>query len=495
MFAVQTKGGLQMRNGRKRIAALCAVTMLIGCLGGCDQTAAVKTEPETVSEPVSDAADAENAQAAAEPVTVTETPEMIGFDLLWSDEFDGTELNREIWNVELRDPGWTNNELQAYVDTPENVFVQDGYLHLKAIETEGNGRKSYTSGKVQTQNKRDFMYGKVVVRAKVPKGQGLWPAAWMMPTEEEKYGQWPKCGEIDIMEVLGNDTKTAYATVHYGEPHGQQQGVKTLEEGSFSDDFHEYAVEWTPGKMIWTIDFVKVLEVNDWFTAVDGEDEKPYPAPFNQNFFVQLNLAVGGTWPGNPDETTDFSQAEFLIDYVRVYQKDHYKTDVKKPVIEMREPLEDGNYVRNGDFADESEDLDDGVDWKFLLAQNGSGAAAIKDGKIEITSEAEGDVDYSVQLVSWDIPLKKDSKYRITFDAKASKTRDIVVAVTAPYVDWIRYFPDTILEISDQWETYEYEFEMTSKTDPRGRLEFNLGHRGSIETVDITNVRFEEITE
>ena len=461
--------------------------MIIGLFSGCSQTATEQTV-EATEQPV------QEETVVTEPVEKTETPPMLGYNLLWSDEFDGPALNEDNWNVELREPGWTNNELQAYVDTPENVFIKDGCLVLKAIETvDENGKKSYTSGKVNSQNKKDFLYGKVCIRAKVPEGQGLWPAAWMMPTDEGKYGQWPKCGEIDIMEVLGNDTKTSYATIHYGEPHGQEQGKKELTEGSFSDDFHEYSVEWEPGKMKFFVDFVQILEVRDWFTAVEGEDEKPYPAPFDQTFFVQMNLAVGGDWPGNPDETTNFDNAEYLIDYVRVYQKDHYKTDVKKPVIEMREPLEDGNYVRNGDFADESESLEDDQDWKFLLAQNGKGEAVIKDGMIEITSEAEGDVDYSVQLVSWNIPIKKGSKYKITFDAKAEEPRNIVVCVSAPFVNWIRYFPDTELEISDKWETYTYEFEMNDKTDPRGRLEFNLGHRGSTATVDITNVRVEEI--
>ena len=472
---------------KKQISIFCSVVMIMGLFSGCSQTATEQTV-EATEQPV------QEETVVTEPVEKTETPPMLGYNLLWSDEFDGPALNEDNWNVELREPGWTNNELQAYVDTPENVFIKDGCLVLKAIETvDENGKKSYTSGKVNSQNKKDFLYGKVCIRAKVPEGQGLWPAAWMMPTDEGKYGQWPKCGEIDIMEVLGNDTKTSYATIHYGEPHGQEQGKKELTEGSFSDDFHEYSVEWEPGKMKFFVDFVQILEVRDWFTAVEGEDEKPYPAPFDQTFFVQMNLAVGGDWPGNPDETTNFDNAEYLIDYVRVYQKDHYKTDVKKPVIEMREPLEDGNYVRNGDFADESESLEDDQDWKFLLAQNGKGEAVIKDGMIEITSEAEGDVDYSVQLVSWNIPIKKGSKYKITFDAKAEEPRNIVVCVSAPFVNWIRYFPDTELEISDKWETYTYEFEMNDKTDPRGRLEFNLGHRGSTATVDITNVRVEEI--
>ncbi len=475
---------------KKNIASLCVAAALVCSLSGCGSNTAAPADTDNAAIPATEEAAAE----AQTPVEATKTPGILGYNLLWSDEFDGPELNKDNWNIELRDPGWTNNELQAYVDSPENVSIKDGCLCLKAIETvDEAGNKSYTSGKVNSQNKQDFMYGKVVIRAKVPAGQGLWPAAWMMPTDEQKYGQWPKCGEIDIMEVLGNDTSTAYSTIHYGEPHGQQQGKLVLEDGSFDDGFHDYSVEWTPGNIKFYIDNNQVLETNDWFTAVEGEDEKPYPAPFNQTFFVQMNLAVGGDWPGNPDDTTDFDNAEFLIDYVRVYQKDMYNTNVTKPVIEMREPLEDGNYIVNGDFSDETEDLEDDVDWKFLLAQNGEGAAVIKDGMIEITSTAEGDVDYSVQLVSWDIPIKKDSKYRITFDAKASKPRNIVVAVTAPYVNWIRYFPDTELAITDSWETYTYEFEMTDKTDPRGRLEFNLGHRGSTETVDITNVRLEEI--
>ena len=426
-------------------------------------------------------------------VEATETPELAGYNLLWADEFDGTELNTDIWTREVREVGWTNHELQSYEDSTDNVFVKDGNLVLKAIKTvDENGNTTYTSGKVNSQNKADFTYGKVVIRGKVPEGQGLWPAGWMMPTDEGKYGQWPKCGEIDIMEVLGNDVNTAYTTIHYGEPHAQQQELLKIENGpSFADDFHEYSVEWEPGEIRFYIDNTQTLVCNDWYTAVQGEEEKPYPAPFDQSFFVQLNLAVGGDWPGDPDETTDFDNAEYLIDYVRVYQKSEYNMDVKKPVIEMREANEDGNYINNCDFADAEENLKDKTDWQFLTTQNGDAEAVIKDGMIEITTVAEGDVDYSVQLVSWDIPCIKGNKYRITFDAKASEPRKIVSCVSAPFVDWIRYYPDTEFEVGTDWQTITYEFDMTEKTDPRGRLEFNLGGRGDTATVDITNVRFE----
>lgn len=422
----------------------------------------------------------------------TETPAIEGYNLLWADEFDGTALNEDIWTMEVREAGWTNNELQSYEASTDNIFVRDGKLVLKAIKTEDeNGNVTYTSGKVNSQNKTDFTYGKVVIGCQVPEGKGLWPAGWMMPTDEQHYGQWPKCGEIDIMEVLGNDTKTAYTTIHYGEPHAEQQGKLILEgDDAFSKGFHEYSVEWEPGEMRFYIDGNETLVCNDWFTA-DGDNEKPYPAPFDQSFFVQLNLAVGGNWPGDPDETTDFDKAEYLIDYVRVYQKPEYDTNVEKPVVEMKQANPDGNYINNSDFSDDTEDLSDDNDWKFLLAQGGQGEAVIKDNMITISSSAEGDVDYSVQLIYTEVPFIKGNKYKVTFEAKADEERNIISAVTAPMAGWIRYYPDTEFNIGTDWTTYEYEFDMTEKTDPKGRLEFNLGHRGSTATVYLKNIRLE----
>lgn len=416
-----------------------------------------------------------------------------GYELVWHDEFNGTSLNKQIWSYDPHEPGWTNNELQEYTTSRKNVFVKGGNLHLKAIKEERNHVPYYTSGKVKTQNKEDFLYGRVVVRAKVPEGQGLWPAIWMMPTEESLYGQWPKCGEIDIMEVLGNDTKTAYGTLHYGEPHASQQGIVTLEDGSFSEEFHEFSIDWEPGMIRYYIDGVHYLTVNDWFTAVEGEDDKPYPAPFDQTFFVQLNLAVGGDWPGYPDETTDFDNAEFLIDYVRVYQRtDGYDTNVSKPEKNYKEPDETGNYITNGNFA-EAENLDDEENWYFLLFESGVGSAEIVNNEIVIYTEKPGVEDYSVQLVQPGMPMLKGKKYRLTFDAYAEEDRKMIVCVSAPNAGWVRYLPDTMVELTTDMTTYTYDFEMTYKDDNSGRLEFNMGNRGSKATIHITNVRLEEI--
>lgn len=420
-------------------------------------------------------------------------PQYDGYNLLWNDEFDGEKLDMNTWNYEPHEPGWTNEELQEYTTSEKNVFVRDNKLILKALKTKtASGNDYYTSGKVTTQNKQDFMYGKVVVSAKVPVGQGLWPAIWMMPTVESYYGQWPKCGEIDIMEVLGNNVSTAYGTLHYGEPHGEQQGIYELKDGTFASDFHEFSVEWEPGEFRYYIDGNHYLTVNDWFTALDGEDEKPYPAPFDQTFFVQLNLAVGGTWPGNPDENTDFDKAEFEIDYVRVYQKPSYDTNVQKPEKNFRDPLEDGNYIFNGDFSEAEELLDD-INWKFILLNGGEGEAKIKDNMIIISSTKEGTQEYSVQLVQPELPMIKGKKYKVSFDAYADEERNMIVCVSAPTAGWIRYLEDTSLPLTTKKQTYTYEFEMTSKNDNNGRLEFNMGKQGSTATIYITNVRVEEI--
>ncbi|SFW10834.1 family 16 glycosylhydrolase [Ruminococcus flavefaciens] len=461
--------------------SFAAALAMLGCAVSCGDknSSGSDTAPET----------AKPTEAATEAVDV---PEIEGYSLLWNDEFSGSALDESKWNYEPHEPGWTNEELQEYTTSTDNVFLRDGKLVIKAIKSEKNGKDYYTSGKVTGQNKTDFSYGKVVVSAKVPEGQGLWPAIWMMPKEESYYGQWPKCGEIDIMEVLGNDVSTAYGTLHFGEPHGEIQGTWGLTGQTYADSFHEYSVEWEPGEIRWYIDGNLYNTANDWFTAVQGEDEKPYPAPFDQPFFVQMNLAVGGTWPGNPDATTDFDKAEFEIDYVRVYQKPEYDMNVKKPEKVFRQAQEDGNFIFNGDFS-EAEDLTDDVNWKFLLFNGGEGSAEIKDNMIVITSQAEGTEEYSVQLVQPDLPMIKGKKYRVTFDAYADEERDIVVCVSAPSAGWIRYLQDTKLTLTTEKQSFTYDFEMKEKDDNNGRLEFNMGKRGSTATVYISNVRVEEI--
>lgn len=262
-----------------------------------------------------------------------------GYKKVWGDEFDGDSLNRADWNVEIHEKGWVNNELQEYVDSAENIQVKDGKLIINPVKKVTDGdtgstkeAASYTSGRVSTQNKQTFTYGRFECRAKVPKGQGYLPAFWLMANDENVYGQWPRCGEIDCMEVMGQETNKAYGTIHYGNPHSQSQGIYTITDGAdFSDDLHIYTCDWEPGKITWYVDGVKYHEESEWHSTTVGQGTLAYPAPFDQPFYIILNLAVGGSWVGNPNDETSFENNPYVIDYVRVYQKDSYDEDVKRP--------------------------------------------------------------------------------------------------------------------------------------------------------------------
>ena len=420
-----------------------------------------------------------------------------GYNLKWEDQFEGESLNRDDWNVELHDPGWVNNELQSYVDSPENIYLQDGSLVLKPVENMNeDGSVSYTSGRINTQHKHDFKYGLFEARVKVPEGQGFLPAFWMMPTDENLYGQWPRCGEIDIMEVLGNNTDTSYGTIHYGNPHSESQGSYTLDEGSFSEEYHVFDVEWEPGKISWYVDGKLIHTEDNWYSATEGQGEITYPAPFDQPFYIILNLAVGGNWPGNPDDTTDIENSAYYIDYVKVYQKDSYDENVTKPIEEviLRDPDENGNYIINGDFS-VNEELTDDKDWVFLTALGGEAGAEIRNNEIAVTTENEGTVDYSVQLVQPNLPMKQGGVYRLSFDAYADADRTMKVGISAPDRSFRRYLNDTEISLTQEKQTYNLDFTMTDSDDANGRLEFNMGAAGSTSGIRISNVSLKKTDE
>ena len=413
-----------------------------------------------------------------------------GYTLKWEEQFNGDSLNRDDWNVELHEPGWVNSELQEYVDSSKNIYIEDGCLVLKPVKTvDVDGKVSYTSGRVNTQNKHNFKYGLFEAKVKVPQGQGFLPAFWMMPADENLYGQWPRCGELDIMEVMGQKTDTSYGTIHYGNPHSESQGTCTLKQGSFSEEYHIFSAEWEPGRISWYVDGRLIHTENDWYSAAEGQGEITYPAPFDQPFYIILNLAVGGSWVGNPDETTDIENASYKIDYVKVYQKDSYDENVEKPVknVVLRDPDAHGNYINNGSFKDAGE-LTDDKDWTFLTTLGGEADAQIKNNEIVITTRAEGTADYSVQLVQPDLPMKKGGIYKVSFDAYADAERTMKVGLSAPDRSYKRYLEDTSVNLTTEKQTFTYEFTMTDKDDANGRLEFNLGNAGSTAGIHISSV-------
>ena len=262
--------------------------------------------------------DPDNNNNQQEPPEETEKE----WQLVWSDEFDTDELDESKWSYQYgtgRDEGltgWGNNELQYYTDREENIYIEDDMLHIVAHEERYEGM-NYTSARIRTKDKGDWQYGRFEIRAKMPEGQGIWPAIWMLPTDN-LFGIWPNSGEIDIMELVGHEPETIHGTVHYGVNNENQYDHQytgssyTLEEEKFSDDFYVFSIEWEQNQIKWFVD-------GEQYFTITSTDLSPYQYPFNARFHLLINLAVGGNWPGSPDDTTEFPQ-KLIVDYVRVYQ-------------------------------------------------------------------------------------------------------------------------------------------------------------------------------
>ena len=232
--------------------------------------------------------------------------------LVWNDEFDGAALNPQKWAPEIRDV-WYNNELQATTNSRNNLGVTNGNLVITAQREAYNGR-AYTSARINTKRLRDFTFGRIDVRAKLPKGKGIWPAIWMLGSNDSE-ASWPACGEIDIMELRGSTPQVNISTLHFGNSIATKpqpfSTTYTLPSGrDFSQDFHTFSLIRAQDKIEWYVDSVK------YFTATQAQIS---PYPFNNPFYLILNVAVGGDFDGNPDGTTTFPQ-QMQVDYVRYYK-------------------------------------------------------------------------------------------------------------------------------------------------------------------------------
>ncbi len=236
-----------------------------------------------------------------------------GYSLVWGDEFDGESIDSETYTFEMGDGcpnlcGWGNNELQSYTDNPENARLEDGKLVITARQ-EGN---DFTSSRIITKGKKEFQYGRIDIRAKLPEGQGIWPAFWMLGANIDEVG-WPACGEIDIMEMVGHEPNKSHGTAHWG-----NRGENSTFLGNsfslgekFSERYHVFTLVWEFDSIDWYVDESKIHSLTS--AQVNGIWR------FNEPFFFIFNTAVGGNWPGDPDDTTVFPQ-RMEIDYIRVFQ-------------------------------------------------------------------------------------------------------------------------------------------------------------------------------
>ncbi len=234
-----------------------------------------------------------------------------GKNLVWSDEFDGNTINTANWVFETGGGGWGNAELENYTARTQNAFQSKGNLIIEARRETGN---NYTSARMITKARKYFTYGRIDIRAKVPTGKGIWPAIWMLGNNIDQVS-WPACGEMDIMELLGQEPNKIYGTLHWGASSTLHQSKGTnyvLSTGSFDQQFHVYS-------LVWVKDQVQILVDDILYNTITASNIAGSNNPFNSDFFFILNVAVGGSWPGSPDATTVFPQ-RMVVDYVRVFQ-------------------------------------------------------------------------------------------------------------------------------------------------------------------------------
>jgi beta-glucanase (GH16 family) len=255
--------------------------------------------------------------------TAKTEPDSSRWTLTWSDEFNASNaspVDSSKWVLETGGGGWGNEELEYYTDRLQNVDQENGNLVIKVLQEKYTGRdgvtRNYTSARLKTQGKFMQAYGRFEARIKIPRGQGIWPAFWMLGDDIEK-AEWPACGEIDIMENIGRESELIHGTIHgpgYSGEHGLGAPFRLASGEKYADDFHVYAVEWEP-------DVIRFY-VDDHLYETRTPSDLPKQAKwvYNHPFFLLLNVAVGGSWPGNPDASTFFPQT-MLVDYVRVYRR------------------------------------------------------------------------------------------------------------------------------------------------------------------------------
>ena len=421
-----------------------------------------------------------------------------GWTLVWNDEFEGNELDSTKWSYQIGNGynGWGNYEQQYYTD--DNVTVSNGTLKITAKKESVNGF-NYTSSRIRTitdngETLFSTKYGKIEARIKLPEGTGLWPAFWMMPVDNE-YGSWPLSGEIDIMEARGRELDTINGTIHFGEsrPYNRHLGGSyTFGTDTDITDYHVYAVEWNENTIIWYVDGEEYYRTSNWYTMKDGVVSE-YPAPFNQEFYIILNMAVGGTYDSHRVPSDSDLPGTMEVDYVRVYHNNNgYSNDnIVMPegarddeALNNTPKFENGNLLSdiNFDNINQTIQFTDTVDysthrWYFVNNRYFYGNATLSKEVINGTTFAKvhitdaGNQTYSVQLKQ-QLPLAKGYVYKVSFDAM-SVGCDRTIKVKP--IGETNYNDSYTANLTTHVQSYEFSFIMEHETDLDAILEFNLG--------------------
>lgn len=293
------------------IAFLLALfVVLAGCQAPATQELAA-TQPSPTEAPVATSIPTSTPIPTPPPLPVAAEA---GWELVWHDEFDGDAINRSDWTFDLGGGGWGNGEAQIYTDRQENARLENGLLVIEGRkEPNEHGGFNFTSARLKTQGLKEFQYGRIEARIKVPAGAGTWPAFWMLGSNFSQVG-WPDCGEIDIMEYVGKEPNLVMGTLH-GPGYSGALGLtaRSLQDFPIAEDFHVFAIEWDKDQIRWFFD-------DENYHTLTREDVGPDRWVFDQPFFIILNLALGGTLGGLISPDTAFP-VDMYVDYVRVYQK------------------------------------------------------------------------------------------------------------------------------------------------------------------------------
>ena len=377
--------------------------------------------------------------------------------LEWSDEFDGNSINSDNWSYELGNwktdskgnyitNGWGNNEQQFY--TESNTSVKDGILTIAARKEKHSdpkqGNYEYTSARLSSQYKYSTCGGKIEVRARCDSGKSLWPAIWMLP-EDSVYGGWAASGEIDIMEGWGSKPDKICGTIHFGDvwPNNTYlTGEYSFDNNDSTENWHTYSIEWDKDEIRWYLDNTLYSTQKDWYSI-----NRAYPAPFDQNFYIILNLAIGGHFDGIDGIYADPSifengEKHFDIDYVRVYRKNG---DQFTPTIQTSESLS-------------------------LYREGAEAGLTNKDGLSDINIKSIGEKPYSVMGLIEEKQVRSNEEFTLTFSAKSSINRSITVTVEDP--EYNRYLDETI---NIGTEDSEYSFNISFSYDMLVDIKFLVG--------------------
>ncbi len=499
---------MKVNNMHRKLFKLSAVItycVLVIIVGGCKADGnQEKINKETTKMHLPEEESDTNSQSGMkdkldEEKTETETDESYQWKLVWSDEFNGEGLDLNKWSYELGNAynGWGNYEAQYY--QKENVYVTDGKLVIEAKREDVDGCQ-YTSGRIRTVTEDGEVlfstkYGKIEARISMPAMAGMWPAFWMMPVEN-KYGQWPLSGEIDIVEARGRIDNEINGTIHYGEalPNNKQSGTKYTLKKDTIKDFHVYAVEWTPDEIKWLIDGEVYGTSSNWYTVDKNEEVLDYPAPFDQSFYLLLNLAVGGTYDEGVMPEEDMVSEKMYVDYVRVYESETGYPEFSEEKKNSEKDLKNYEEIKNvEDFVVDkifetintnpyTEEINyESGKWYFvskaLFRGNAKGKITDLEGNKFFYCDVikAADKRYSIQLLHM-LPLVKGYTYAIEFDAKAKSKRAISLQPMGHKGDEVLAFCDRLkIVVDDEMRRYRYSFTIKEDTDMNGFIEINLG--------------------